>query len=797
MENTDNTKRKAASPSRIQEFSEKRALFMASIEVLKAKKTFILLTFFLATSGTLLGHFFQTTTFTGTASLFVQALEEPTAAEYLLNHQVGRINKSERIETYMRYLSSDSFFIAVAQKLKFHEDFEKMNLTPTNDQSLLSFQFWKTKTLQLFSSSSSIPADIKNKKMSTEALIGNLKSITSYSTDYSHFVFIKTKALEPRTAQVIANIAAEEFVAVTNERGIQEIEQIKSFVESKILETEDRLRKTELELIEFKKKNSIISTDRSSSLVAERFSRVSAELESAKLQLEENSKLISFFENGQKANLDTGSKANSSAYGVKETTFILQRKIEQLKKEKAIIIAQEDKNQETKIKELDKEINKTFQAYKAYSNKLGQDNLFIYMNPQKLQQKINELKEENEILKNKISTHLKASEEVKAQIEKIPILAQKQILLENSIQLDTENYTNLKNKLTELEIQRISQKKEVKVDQVSQLPSANAKGNLVLKLLFSTLISLFLGICIIIGIEALDPTVKHRSDLQDCNLDFIGEIPLINSFSAKKRTNGHFADPEKIVCIKSPESIESMAFKYIRARLESYKYKFKKEHMIISISSSAVSEGKSFIAANTAVCLSQLKRKVLIIDADLRRPSQNGYFDVTNTYGLVDLLSVNKTLDEVIVKDLYPQLDYLPAGFCNANSTEIISSETFKALLNYLKSQYDYVVIDCPPVFAAVDASIISSYSDIPILIANFRETKKVNLNEAYNNLLQVSYKRVFGIINKAILSTARFHYYGYHNYSKTEQNLTPMPPSNLETKDIDKFLEKIKRKTS
>ncbi len=797
MENTDNHKKKSANPSRIQEFSEKRALLVASIEVLKAKKNFILLTFLLATVGTVLGHFFQTTTYTATASLFVQTLEEPTAAEYLLNHQVGRLNKAERIETYMRYLSSDSFLLSVAQKLKFHEDFQKFNLAPVQNHSLVSVQFWKSKLLGLFHDSSP-QSKISNDKYSSTEIVGFIKSMIAYDTDYSHFVFIRAKTLEPYTGQIIANIAAEEFVHVTNERGIQEIEQIRTFVETKIKETQDRLRSTETELIDFKKKNSLISSDKSSSLVAERYSRISGDLESAKLQFEENQKLITFFENGQKANMETGtSKAGSPAYGIKETTIILQRKLEQLKKEKAIIIAQEDKNQESRIKDIEKEINRTFSAYKSYSNRIGQENLFIYMNPQKLQQKINELKEENEILKTKISSLNRVADEVRLQIEKIPTLAQKQILLENSIQLDTENYTNLKNKLTELDIQRISQKKEVRVDQVAQLPRANIKGNLLLKLAFSALISLFLGVCIIIGIEALDPTIKHRSDLVDCSLEFIGEIPLISSFVEKNASKSNFAHPNKLVCVKSPESIESMAFKYIRARLESYKYKYKKNNMIISISSSSVSEGKSFISANLSVCLSQLKRKVLLIDGDLRRPSQNGYFDVNSQYGLVDLLGMTKTLDDVIIKDLFPQMDYLPAGFCTANSTEIISAETFKALLSYLKTEYDYIVIDCPPVFAAVDAAIVSSYSDIPILLANFRETKKVYLNDAYNQLLQVSYKRVFGIINKAIVSTSRFHYYGYHNYTKAENNLAPIPGAPVDPKDIEKFLENIKRKTS
>ncbi len=793
MENTQDQKRKSANPSRIQEFSEKRALFVASIEVLKAKKGFILLTFFLATGGTLLGHFFQTTTYTASSSLFVQNLEEPTAAEYLLNHQVGRSNKGERVETYMRYLSSDSFFLSVAQKLKYHEDFKKLNLTPLSSASPFSLQYW---TAKLAKTAKPNDAPIDNSKMNSEEIVSLIRSMISYDTDYSHFVFVRVKTLDPATAHIVANIAAEEFVGITNERGIQEIEQIRTFVENKITETQDRLRATEVELIEFRKKNSLISTDSSSSFVAERYSRISSELETARLQFEENQKMIVFFENGQKSRLDSGAKESLPSYGVKETTIVLQRKLELLKREKAMINAQEDKNQAARLQEIDKEIARTYQAFKVYSNKIGQDNLFIYMNPQKLQQKINELKEENELLKTKISTVGKASEEVKGQIEKIPLLAQKLLLLENSIKLDSENYTNLKNKLTELDIQRISQKKEVRIDQVAQIPAANSKGNIYLKLIFSALISLFLGICIIIGIEALDPTIKHRSDLSDCSLEFIGEIPLIQSF-IEKVAKKDFAHPNKLVCVKVPESIESMAFKYIRARLESYRYKYKKNHMIISITSSSVSEGKSFISANTAVCLSQLKRKTLLIDADLRRPSQNGYFNVNPQYGLVDLLNTAKTLDDVIVRNLHSNLDYLPAGFCTANSTELLSAEKFKALLNYLKTEYDYIVIDCPPVFAAVDAAIMSSYSDIPILIANFRETKKIHLNDAYNHLLQVSYKRVFGIINKAIVSTSRFHYYGYHNYSKAETNLAPIVETNSDPKDITSFLEKIKRKTS
>lgn len=781
---------------RTQEFTERRALFFAALEVLKAKKAFLMLTFALALTGTVLGHYFHETTYTSQATVFVQALEDPTAAEYLLNQHVGRTNKAERIETYMRYLSSDGFFMSVAQRMKFQHDIEKIEMTAPKGLSVVGFAFWKNQIISMFQDSSPDQTPQTISQMSLDELVGTLKQITSYETDYSHFIHIKTKTLTPKIAQIVANEVAEEFVNLTNARGIQEIEQIKVFVQSKLEETQERIKKNEIDLIDFKKKNSIISTDSNSQLVAERYNKIASQLETAKLQLEENQKLISFFEKGQQNRVENASSPSATqVFGVKETAMILQRKLEQLKKEKGVILAQEDKNQEWRIKEIDAEIGKTLKAFKSYSGKLGQENLFLYMNPQKLQQKINELKEENEILKTKITTNSRAMAEVKSQIEGIPVLAQKQFVLENDLRVDNENYINLKNKLTELEIQRISQKKEVRVDQVAGIGGPSPRGNLALKVIFSALIALFLGMSIIIGIEMIDPTVKHRSDLNDCGIEFIGEIPLIDNLIEGKKSS---PSPHNIICNHAPESIEAMAFKYIRARLESYKYKFKKEHLIISISSSAVHEGKSFVSANVAVSIANLKRSVLLIDCDLRRPSQNAYFEVAPQHGLVDLLNMEKTMDEVLINDVAPGLDYIPAGFCRENPTEYISSEKFKALISFLKPQYDYIVIDTPPVFAAVDSAIIASYSDIPILIANFRETKKYHLNESYNHFTQVSYKKVYGIINKAIVSTARFHYYGYHSYHK--KDATPLGPSSSPGKnngDIDKFIDNLKKKTS
>lgn len=792
------TEKRSDRYQKIQEFSERRAVVLAIIEVLKAKRKFLILTLLLATVGTLIGHYSQETTYTSSATLFVQALEDPTAAEYLLNQQVGRTSKAERIETYMRFLVSDAFFLNAAQKLKYQESFKKLNLRPLNAQSPLSVQTW----INYFRWAIGDKPEKKQSSVhSTNDLVVILKQYTNYETDYSHFIHVKTTSLDPLTSQILANVIAEEFVNITNHRGIQEIEQIKEFVKGKISETETRIKETEQALIEFKKKHNVISTNSASNLLAERFTRLTGDVEALRMQLEENKRLISFFEQGSKdASAPIPStKEKTHTFGVKETALILFRKLEQLKKQKATVLAQDEgSSQDWRVRELDQEIERTSKAFENYSQKAGQTNLFLYMSPQKVLQRINELKEENEILKTKLSTHNKLYEQLQNQIETIPSLAQKQLVLENTLRVDTDNYTNLKNKLTELEIQKISQKKEIRIDQSAQLPGPSTKGNILLKLIFSSFVSILLGISIIVGIESVDPSIKHRSDLSDCGIEFIGEVPLMN-FNPQKGSHKGFASASQLVSYDNPESLESMSFKYIRARLESYRYKFKKDHVVISISSGAVSDGKSLISANLAISLAQLNRSVLLLDCDLRRPSLNAYLDANPAYGLVDLLQIQQPLDRVLVKDVKPNLDYISAGFCQNKSTEFISSEKFRVLINALKEQYDYIIIDTPPVFAAVDSAIIANLSDIPILIANFRETKKYFLSEAYNQVLQISYKRVFGIINKAILSSARFHYYGYHNsQTMMEPNALNNLPINKESQtDMEQFIKNISQKTS
>ena len=772
---------------------DRKAAFLTTIEVVKTKKRFFFLTLFLTLLGTTIGHNLQVEVFETTSTLFVQNINQPSAAEYLLNQSAFRLSRVDRIESYANHLKSDSFYLRIGEKIKFHKEFESLVLTAPSQKSKLNIGYWKKHLL-----GQKKPFKIENKLLTPiESIVGFLKGSVKYHTDFSsQFIQIHVKTLDARTSQLIANLIAEEFVDLTNRHSTDELKQIEEFVQAKKVETEEKVRFLDQKLIRFKRKNNIVSADASTRSLASRLTELESQMESTKLQIAENSKLIQYFRKNQKEQLNNiltkGSKVEG--FGKYETQEILQTRLDRLKRQKSAFVAQGYKEEAWQITKINKDIDQTVSRLKEVVG-MGA-NVESHLSPSKARERIEQLEASNQVLKSKISTLTSARRDLQKQVNRMPSLQQEFIQLKNQFELEVENLAALERKEKELEIQRVSQKKEVRVDQLASLPNATPRGSFVQKSLFSSLASLFLAILIIMGLESLDPTVKRRQDLYDCGVEFFGEIPFMSEKRESKKGKMDFGSPDDLVCVNNPDSIESMSFKYMRARIESMRYKNKKDCQVIAVSSALHNEGKSYISANLAITLAQLKRKVILVDADLRRPSQVAYFGISSQNGLVDLLNMKKDLSDVIKKEVYSNLDILPAGYCGTDSTELIGSNKFRILLDFLRSEYEYVVIDTPPTFAVVDAAVIAGFADLPILVSCFRETRKADLYEAYNDLLQVSYKKVYGLINKAIVSNSRIHYYGYPlgRQDQAPPQINTMAASDLETEE---FMKKLGKKSS
>lgn len=191
------------------------------------------------------------------------------------------------------------------------------------------------------------------------------------------------------------------------------------------------------------------------------------------------------------------------------------------------------------------------------------------------------------------------------------------------------------------------------------------------------------------------------------------------------------------------------------------------------ISSSLPGEGKSTISVNAAIALSQTEARVLLIDTDLRRPKVNRFLDLPGTPGLSNYLIGMNSLDEVIHKTDYPNLSVLCSGSRVPNPSELLASENMEALLDLLKTQFDYIVLDSAPLNVVADTYPLIKKTDGVLLVVYQNRSDYRELDKTLKSLEVVGGKVLGLVFNGAKPKRKRSYYsdgkYGYgYGYGPT-----------------------------
>ncbi|HUS07946.1 MAG TPA: CpsD/CapB family tyrosine-protein kinase, partial [Bryobacteraceae bacterium] len=181
-------------------------------------------------------------------------------------------------------------------------------------------------------------------------------------------------------------------------------------------------------------------------------------------------------------------------------------------------------------------------------------------------------------------------------------------------------------------------------------------------------------------------------------------------------------------------------------------------------------EGKSTTSVNLGIVLAQKGGKVLIVDADMRRPNIHRTFGVGSTAGLSTILAGSDTFEQVsIISSILPNLTILPAGPTPPQPSEMLGSPMMVELVAQWAKDFDHVIIDSPPVLSVTDAVLLSSVADAVILVIRSGQTTKEALRRSRNLLAQVN-ARVLGIVMNAVdlrSPDGYYYYYGGKYYGK------------------------------
>ena len=285
-------------------------------------------------------------------------------------------------------------------------------------------------------------------------------------------------------------------------------------------------------------------------------------------------------------------------------------------------------------------------------------------------------------------------------------------------------------------------------------PIASKKRLLVL---FALVASAGIGVGIVVLLDLLKSGIRDPQDVsRKLGLPLLGVVPTVDSGGNDGLAlHGYFDGAQ----LQFSEAIRSLRTAVVLSRLDN-------KAEVICVTSSAPAEGKTTISINLSFSLGQLE-KVLLIDADMRRPSLGRRFEIAPSRpGLADLLSGRFSIDECIVSDQKSGVDLMPAGIRPEDPQRLLGSVEFKNILKELRGKYDRIIIDTPPVQAVSDVLVISKLTCSLLYVVRAEETKLGVIRAGLSRLLSLGVKPE-GVVLNGISMKRRGRnseqYYGYY----------------------------------
>jgi succinoglycan biosynthesis transport protein ExoP len=364
-----------------------------------------------------------------------------------------------------------------------------------------------------------------------------------------------------------------------------------------------------------------------------------------------------------------------------------------------------------------------------------------------------------------------ALERQKQEANKLNESAIQYSILKRDLESYRQLYEGLMEKMKQAGVSAGLKSNNFRIVDVARVPTAPIEPNIPRNLLFAFMLGLTSGVGLAFLLEGLDNTVRTTEQAQ-----MISGLPPLGMIPMGSRSAREGADSKRLVIATSKEAVElvtqvrpqsQMAESYRALRTSLLLSNLGAPPKVIMITSALPQEGKTTTSINCAVVLAQKGIRVLLIDADLRRPSIHKTLGMGPRSGLSNVLTGSATLQQTITRSpVLPNLFILPAGTPPPNPAELLASANMRDVLEELRSQYDHIVVDTPPTLSVTDAVVLSPRADAIVLVIRSGQTTKHALRRSRDVLLQVNAK-VSGVLLNAVDLTSPDYYYYYEYKSK------------------------------
>jgi polysaccharide biosynthesis transport protein len=366
---------------------------------------------------------------------------------------------------------------------------------------------------------------------------------------------------------------------------------------------------------------------------------------------------------------------------------------------------------------------------------------------------------------------LKAEEGARAAYESDRVEAEKlndksieYAILSKEADQSQELYQDLLKRLKEAGILEGLHSSNVTVVDQASAPARPSKPQVPLYLALGVGLGIFLGCCVALLVEAVDNKIQGTEDVDALQIPLLGISPQIEANQAGPRAimlDSRHAD------MAFGESVRRLRSGLLIARSG-------RPPQVLLMSSPSPGEGKSTLSLNLAISLSQYEKKVLLVEADMRRPVLRRRLGLEGTDGLSVLLSDREAAAGILPAPNNPNLYFLPAGPAPPYPADLLGSPRMHSLMEEWRAEFDFIVVDSPPVLPVTDAQLLEEMADATVLLARVGVTTRAALGRAYNLLLthrKDAARPAIGVLLNFVTrrSSAYYGYYGYYGGKKYE----------------------------
>lgn len=300
---------------------------------------------------------------------------------------------------------------------------------------------------------------------------------------------------------------------------------------------------------------------------------------------------------------------------------------------------------------------------------------------------------------------------------------------------------------------------QVDVIQPATVPDEPVSPNVKMNLALGLLLGLVLGVVIAVLRNVLDTRVRSKEDISA-----ITTLPIVGTIAKDPD-----ADKRPLIALEDPKNPLVESYRALRTNLRYLDVENNRKSIVVT--SAGPGEGKSTTAANLAIVMADAGKRVVLIDADLRKPKVAKLLGIEGSVGLSDVLIGQASFEDTLQQWGRKQLFVLPSGKIPPNPSELLGSRAMEKVLDALSAHFDYIIIDAPPVLVVTDAAILSTHTGGAVVASAAGKTRKAELADAFEALGAVDGK-VLGVIATMVPTKGPNSYtygaYSYKNYSES-----------------------------